>query len=206
MFQIDQNDRTGGSWLSLLPRICQLDSCIWITSLWTISKNHVNNSSTSAYWENTSRWVGNAETCTINPTPGTMPHNRGGTPNSQLLPVSEGFGPHISCSTFKTTMRGMGPQISHVREPTGVGIHKPHRNIANEEAAVKQAHEHSPTYSLRLSTAGTGKGTHPPFFPGRGLSADFPSCWLRVWLLISLHLAADWDLLEALKSRRTLVP
>lgn len=44
------------------------------------------------------------------------------------------------------------------------------------------------------------------FLPRKDLTAYFSSCCLRFWILISLHVAADWDSLGSLKELEDMFP
>lgn len=46
-------------------------------------------------------------------------------------------------------------------------------------------------YIPSRSAGGAGKNTH--FLTRRGLAPYFSRCYLRVWVLISLHLRGDWE-------------
>lgn len=84
-------------------------------------------------------------------------------------------------------------------QPTEL-VFKSNRTIANQEAVVKWACDHSLWLSSQSSAL--REQTETPIhqiFSERGLTASFPQCHSRVWLQISLHLGADWHPLGSLK-------
>lgn len=62
--------------------------------------------------------------------------------------------------------------------------------LANKEAVVKWADS---TVALHLGSVQRPKTPISGFLPERALTVSCPSCSLRVWLLLSLHLGADYN-------------
>ena len=62
--------------------------------------------------------------------------------------------------------------------------------LANKEAVVKWADS---TVALYLGSVQRPKTPISVLFPQRALTVSCPSCSLRVWLLLSLHLGADYN-------------
>lgn len=182
------------------------ESCTWSICLREEPRNKMSDSYILATEKIlTGKRVGKTEpSLTTNPNPSTMPYNQDGTPTPSFSLRSKWFGPHISgAPTIRLPLKRQAYTLPG-SESRWACVHKFHRAVANGEVV---AHGRAlPTAITPGLTAGKNSPT-PVAFPGRGGTAYFTNCCcLKDWLLISMHLGANYILQGAQKIQGTLPP
>ena len=158
------------------------------------------------HWENTHREKGRKDWAQSHHKPQPQ-HNAlqsGWNPNSQLLPKEQMvWTTHLWGPNHKVATQETGLHITWLWKPVGLRSQVP-QGCSQWRSGCSWA---SPPHSYH-SRAHCGKNSPTPVaFPGRGGTAYFTNCCcLKDWLLISMHLGANYILQGAQKIQGTLPP